>query len=55
MKLEYGRDGIPAMVIEKPDARIRITFNETPTKTDLKRDIFELLSAACADNAKVKN
>ena len=44
MKLEYDAKGVPMMVIEKPDAKITITFNETPTDPDLKGTILELLS-----------
>lgn len=44
MKLEYDVKGVPMMVIEKPDVKITITFNETPTDTDLKGTILELLS-----------
>lgn len=44
MKLEYDAKGVPMMVIEKPDARITITFNETPTNPNLKDKILELLS-----------
>ena len=44
MKLEYDAKGVPMMVIEKPDAKITITFNESPTDPDLKNTILELLS-----------
>lgn len=44
MKREYDAKGVPMIVIEKPDAKITITFNETPTDPDLKGTILELLS-----------
>lgn len=46
MKLEYDAKGVPMMVIEKPETKITITFNETPTDPDLKGTILELLSNA---------
>ncbi len=46
MKLEYNEKGVPMMVIEKPDARITITFAEKPRNPKLKDSILEMLSAA---------